>query len=46
MEDLEDTEYFDEYALPAVLTPDSRKKYLIMNLLQKEETSQILNLVT
>ena len=39
MEDLEDTQYFDEYALPDVFPPDAGKFYLIMNvmnMLQKE----------
>ena len=45
MEDLEDTQDFDEYALFYVFPPDSGKISLIikvMNLLRKEGTSQII----
>ena len=44
IEDLEDNEYFDEYALFDVSPPDAGKISLIMkvmNLLRKEGTSQI-----
>ena len=49
MEDIEDTQYFYEYSLPDVFTPDAGFFSLVMkvmNLLRKEGTSQILNLVT
>ena len=45
MEDLEDTQYFDEYTLPDVFPSDAGKFSLIMkvmNLLRKEGTSQIM----
>ena len=45
MEDLEDTQDFDEYALPDVSPPDAGKNYPIMkvmNMLRKEGTSQIM----
>ena len=49
MEDHEDTQDFDEYALPDILPPDSGKKYLIrmeMNLLRKKGISKvIINLI-
>ena len=49
MEYLEDTQAFDEYALPDVLTPDVGKISMvmkIMNMLQEEGTGKIPNLVT
>ena len=45
MEDLEDTQYFDELALPDVIPPYDGKHYLVMkvtNLLREERTSQIM----
>ena len=48
MEDLEDTQYFYQYALPDVFTPDDGKFAMVMkvmNLFWEEGTSQILNLV-
>ena len=42
MEDIEDTQYYDDYALPDVPPPDAEKTSLIMtvmNMLQKEGTS-------
>ena len=45
MEDIEDTQYFDEYDIPDVSPPDSGKNNLIvkvMNLFQKEGISQIM----
>ena len=45
MEDLEDTQDFDEYALHNVFTPDAGKNSLIMkvmNMLRKEGTSQVM----
>ena len=45
MEDLEDNQYFDEYDLPDVSSPDAGKKSLIMkvtNLVWKKGTSQII----
>ena len=44
MEDIEDTQYFYEYALPDVSTPDAGFFSLIrkvMNLLRKEGEGQI-----
>ena len=49
MEDLEDTQYFYEYALPDVFTTDAGKFSMVMkvmNMLREEGTSKILNLVT
>ena len=49
MEDLEDTQYFHEYALPDVFAPDAGTFSMVtkvMNMLREEGTSQILNLVT
>ena len=48
MEDLEDTQYFYEYALPDVFTPDAGKFSMVvkvMNLFREEGISQILRLV-
>ena len=44
MEDIEDTKYFDEYALLDVPPPNSGKSQImkVMNLLRKEWTSQIM----
>ena len=49
MEDLEDNQYFYEYALPDVFTPDAVRFSLVMkvmNLFLEEGTSQIINPVT
>ena len=45
MEYIEDTQYFDEYALPHVVPPDAGKNSLIMkvmNMLQKKGKNQIM----
>ena len=49
MEDLEYTQYFYEYALTDIFTPDSGTFSVVvkvMNLLRGEGKRQILNLVT
>ena len=48
MEDLEDTQYFYEYALPDIFTPDTGKFSIVMevmNLFWEEGKSKINNLV-
>ena len=49
MKDIEYTQYFYEYDLPDVFTPDAGNVSMVMkikNLLREEGTSKILNLVT
>ena len=49
MEDIECNQYFYEYDLPDVFTPDSGNVSMVtkvMNLLRDYKTSQTLNLVT
>ena len=49
IEDLEDTQFFYEYALPDFFTPDTGTFLMVMkavNMLREEGKSQILTLVT
>ena len=49
MEDLEETQYFYEYARPDVFTTDAGKLSTVMKLMNmfwEEWTSKIINLVT